>query len=215
MRATSRVMRVAARAAMRPRGRDGGERCSARRTRVVASAESWTDDERAMRRAIELAEDAGARGEVPVGAVLVDGDTGRVVAEAANACEADGDPTAHAELRCIRAGAVALGNWRHLRRATMYVTLEPCAMCAGGILQSRVGRVVYGARNPLLGADGSWVSIMRAREDGEGGVGSAVRPHAFSPDVEVVEGVLAEETGALMKEFFKRRRTQPEWSPPK
>ena len=202
----SAVARVAA-----TRRRPAVEGCLARRR--VASRASRADDERVMRRAIALARDAGARGEVPVGAVLVERDTGRVVAEAVNACEADGDPTAHAELRCARAGAAALGNWRHLRRTTMYVTLEPCAMCAGGLLQSRVGRVVYGARNPLLGGDGSWVNVLRGGGGGEDG--SATRPHAFSPDVEVVGGVLAEETGALMTDFFKRRRTLPEWSAPK
>lgn len=176
-----------------------------------ADATTTTRDHRAMKRALELARDAGARGEIPIGAVLIDDETGETVAEASNACEATNDPTAHAEMRLIRAGAEAMrGNWRSLKRTTMVVTLEPCAMCAGAILQSRVGSVVYGAKNTLLGADGSWVSMLRKESVGEDG--APCRPHAFTPDITVRGGVMAEETGALMKEFFKRRRTLGTWS---
>jgi len=202
------------------RGRDA--RRGGRVDRRWAASGTTTDDDandddddddhaRRMRRAIELARVAGDAGEVPIGAVLVDEETGEVVAEAANACEGDGDPTAHAEMRVIRLGAEKLGGWRHLKRTRMYVTLEPCAMCAGAILQSRVGGVTYGAKNTLLGADGSWVSMMRREFVGEDG--GPVRPHAFTPELDVRGGVLAEETGTLMKEFFKRRRTLGSWSP--
>jgi len=196
------------------RGRDArrGGRVD-RRWAASGTTTTTTDDDdaRRMRRAIELARVAGDAGEVPIGAVLVDEETGEVVAEAANACEGDGDPTAHAEMRVIRLGAEKLGGWRHLKRTRMYVTLEPCAMCAGAILQSRVGGVTYGAKNTLLGADGSWVSMMRREFVGEDG--GPVRPHAFTPELDVRGGVLAEETGTLMKEFFKRRRTLGSWSP--
>ena len=96
-------------------------------------------------------------------------------------------PTAHAEMRLIRLGAERLGGWRHLKRTRMYVTLEPCAMCAGAILQSRVGGVTYGAKNTLLGADGSWVSMMRREFVGE--EGGPARPHAFTPELDVRGGV--------------------------
>jgi len=177
----------------------------------TTDAETATRDARAMKRALELAREAGRRGEIPIGAVLIDDETGETVAEASNACEATDDPTAHAEMRLIRAGAEAMGgNWRALKRTTMVVTLEPCAMCAGAILQSRVGSVVYGAKNTLLGADGSWVSMLRKESVGDDA--GPRRPHAFTPDLKVRGGVMAEETGALMKEFFKRRRTLGTWS---
>ena len=143
---------------------------------------------------------------MPIAAVLVDATTGEVVAEAANRCERDGDPTAHAEMLLIRLGAEKLGGWRHLKRTRMYVTLEPCAMCAGAILQSRVGGVTYGARNALLGADGSWAALLR-NEDVGGSERAPVRAHPFTPDLDVKGGVLAEETGEAMREFFRRRRT--------
>eukprot|EP00240_Pyramimonas_obovata_P014884 CAMPEP_0118925458 /NCGR_PEP_ID=MMETSP1169-20130426/3345_1 /TAXON_ID=36882 /ORGANISM="Pyramimonas obovata, Strain CCMP722" /LENGTH=193 /DNA_ID=CAMNT_0006866765 /DNA_START=228 /DNA_END=805 /DNA_ORIENTATION=+ len=98
--------------------------------------------------------------EVPVGAVIVH--DGRVVAEAHNITEQTGDPTAHAEMLCIRQAASALGGWRQLREAILYVTLEPCVMCAGALLQARMGTIVYGAPNHLLGGDGSWVSLFNS-----------------------------------------------------
>jgi tRNA(adenine34) deaminase len=111
-----------------------------------------------MRLALHQAQLAADAGEVPVGAVLVSSD-GEVLATACNQTERSADPTAHAELVCIRGAAAARGAWR-LLHATLYVTLEPCPMCAGALLQSRVGTVVYGARNTLLGADGSWISML-------------------------------------------------------
>ncbi|PSC77002.1 tRNA(adenine(34)) chloroplastic [Micractinium conductrix] len=119
-----------------------------------------------MRLALEQATAAAADDEVPVGAVLVSA-SGEVLAAARNATERSADPTAHAELLCIRSAATAVGGWR-LLDATLYVTLEPCPMCAGALLQARVGTVVYGARNPLLGADGSWISMLPRAADAGG-----------------------------------------------
>ncbi|GAB4813126.1 hypothetical protein N2152v2_000172 [Parachlorella kessleri] len=118
-----------------------------------------------MRLALAGAAKAAALGEVPVGAVLVS-EAGEVLAAAHNQVEATGDPTAHAEMLCLRRGAAAAGGWR-LLGATLYVTLEPCPMCAGALLQARVGGLVYGARNQLLGADGSWIAML-PREAGSG-----------------------------------------------
>ena len=116
----------------------------------------------------------------------------------------------------MRAGAAALRGWQALPGATLYVTLEPCAMCAGALLQARVGALVWGARNPLLGADGSWVRLL-----GEGGDADAApaaadayvappapRPHAFTPRLVVRRGVLAAECGQLMRDFFRERRAE-------
>ena len=103
-----------------------------------------------MSRAIALAESAGVAGEVPVGAVIVDA-TGTLIAEAENRRERDKDPTAHAEILALRYSGLALQNW-HLNQCTLYVTLEPCPMCAGAITQARLGLLVYGADDPKTGA---------------------------------------------------------------
>ncbi|KAL4860024.1 tRNA(adenine(34)) deaminase [Chlorella vulgaris] len=115
-------------------------------------------DRHYMQLALEQAQLAFDAGEVPVGAVLVSA-SGEVLAAAHNSTEASSDPTAHAELLCIRQAATSQGAWR-LLDATLFVTLEPCPMCAGALLQSRVGTLVYGARNTLLGADGSWIAML-------------------------------------------------------
>ena len=110
---------------------------------------------------------------------------------------------------CVRAASGALRGWHELPRATLYVTLEPCAMCAGALLQARVGALVWGARNPLLGADGSWVSLLGdggLTDDAEGA--AAQRPHAFHPRMVVRRGVLADECGQLMRDFFRSRRAE-------
>ena len=130
-----------------------------------------------MRLALAEAREAASNQEVPVGAVLVRHATGEVLAAHHNSVLVEEDPTAHAELKCIREGARALGTWRRLAETTLYVTLEPCPMCAGGILNARLGAVVWGAPNPLIGADGSWVNLMGDAasddddDDGSGGGG--------------------------------------------
>jgi tRNA(adenine34) deaminase len=152
------------------------------------------DHDRFMDQAIEQAKLAYSSGEVPVGAVLVNPD-GKVVSRGFNKTETEGDPTSHAEMNCIRQASGMRGGWR-LLDCTLYVTLEPCPMCAGAILQSRVGAVVYGARNALLGADGSWIQMFDRQ-----------RAHPFHPRIHVVSGVREEECARLMKNFFRERRT--------
>lgn len=147
------------------------------------------DDEFYMQRALELARAAAARGEVPVGALVVRG--GAVIAESANRREEAKDPTAHAELLAIQAAARELGGWR-LTGTTLYVTLEPCAMCAGALVLARVERLVYGADDPKAGAVRS---LYRLVED-----------ERLNHRLEVVRGVLAAECGELLREFFRRRR---------
>lgn len=142
-----------------------------------------------MRVALAAARLAGARGEVPVGAVLVQ--AGRVVATRGNERELRHDPTAHAEMLVLRDAAALLGGWRVLD-ATLYVTLEPCPMCAGALLQARVARLVYGAADPKGGAAGTVLDITS----------HPVLNHT----VEVTSGVLAEEAALLLREFFETRR---------
>jgi tRNA(adenine34) deaminase len=146
-------------------------------------------DERFMRRAIELAKAAGERGDVPVGAVVVK--NGEIIAEGYNTREAFGNALGHAEISAIDAACKALGGWR-LDGCTLYVTLEPCAMCAGAIVNSRVPRVVFGAKDSVAGGMGSVWSIHRNPTSRIG--------------VEVIDGCLADECRALLREFFENRR---------
>ncbi|WBU37032.1 tRNA adenosine(34) deaminase TadA [Homoserinibacter sp. YIM 151385] len=148
------------------------------------------DDERWMRRALEIAAAATRTGDVPVGAVLLDAD-GAVLAEAGNERELLGDPTAHAEVLAIRRGAEARGGWR-LEGATLVVTLEPCVLCAGAILAARIPRVVFGAWDEKAGAVGSVHELLRDRR--------------LNHRVEVVAGVLAEEASAQLRAFFDAHR---------
>jgi tRNA(adenine34) deaminase len=145
-----------------------------------------------MRAAIAEARAAAAGGEVPVGAVVVSA-AGELLARAHNRRERDQDPLAHAELLVLGAAARAAGSWR-LAGATLYVTLEPCAMCAGAIVLARVARVVYGAADPKAGFCGS--------------LGDLVRDPRLNHRADVVAGVEAEACGALLREFFAglRRR---------
>ena len=143
-----------------------------------------------MSRAFEVAREAGGRGEVPVGAVLVDSE-GREVASAGNDVEARKDGTAHAELIVLQQGSARLGEWR-LTGCTLYVTKEPCAMCAGAIVNCRVGLLVYGAPDPRMGAAGGALDIT-----GFGGM--LHRP-------KVLSGILADESSELLREFFRNRR---------
>lgn len=145
-----------------------------------------------MHIALQHARDAAQRGEVPVGAVVVD-PVGNIVGAGANTRESDGDPLAHAEVVALRAAAAALGTWR-LDDCTLVVTLEPCTMCAGAVVQSRVGRLVFGAHDEKAGAVGSLWDVVRDPRI----------PHR----VEVVSGVRAEDCAALLTEFFADRRSR-------
>ena len=142
-----------------------------------------------MGRALELARRAQEQGEVPVGAVLVKDDT--AVGEGWNRPIGAHDPTAHAEIQALRAAASGLGNYR-LPGTTLYVTLEPCVMCAGAIIHARVARVVYAARDPKTGAAGSVFDILDTDRLNH-------RP-------EVEAGVLAEDSAELLRGFFRQRR---------
>lgn len=147
------------------------------------------NDAKYMREALLLARQAEAAGEVPVGAVLVK--DGAVVGSGWNHPIGTHDPTAHAEVAALRAAAHMLGNYR-LTGTTLYVTLEPCAMCAGALVHARVKRLVYGAADPKAGAAGSVFDITRTP--------------ALNHRLEVEGGVLVEECGALLKGFFAQRR---------
>jgi tRNA(adenine34) deaminase len=142
-----------------------------------------------MRRALELAACAEAEGEVPVGAVLVH--EGRVLAEAWNRPISCNDPTAHAEILALREAGEQLGNYR-LPGVTLYVTLEPCAMCAGAMVHARVQRLVFGAADPRTGAAGSVFDLLRSP--------------ALNHQVDVEGGVLAQECAAQLRSFFQRKR---------
>jgi tRNA(adenine34) deaminase len=142
-----------------------------------------------MRRALALAARAEAEGEVPVGALLVLGD--QVIAEGWNRPIASNDPTAHAEIVAMRAAGQALGNYR-LLDTTLYVTMEPCPMCAGALMHARVKRLVYGAPDLRAGAVGTVIDVP----------GSAAVNHAL----EVTSGVLEDECRAVLQAFFRARR---------
>ena len=166
------------------------------KNRAVNSGEPPVDDEadqRFMREALKEAQAAADAGEVPVGAVLVD--NGVIVARAGNRTLRDGDPTAHAEMLVLREGAKVAKNHR-LTNATLYVTLEPCPMCAGGIVQARPSRVVFGASDPRMGAVGGALSLFDLP-------GINHRPW-------VRRGVLADDAKALLTTFFAQRRTVKE-----
>lgn len=146
-------------------------------------------DDRFMRLALDEAAGAIAHDDVPVGAVLVRGS--EVVASAGNERELSGDPTAHAEILCLRAAAEATRTWR-LTDTTMYVTLEPCPMCAGALVAARVARLVYGPQDPVAGAALSLYNI--------------VQDPRLNHSLEITTGVLAEESAALLRSFFEGRR---------
>lgn len=147
-------------------------------------------DRLAMQRALELAAEAADAAEIPVGAVVLDAD-GRVLAEGRNTREATHDPTGHAEIEAIRAAASVRGSW-NLDGCTLVVTLEPCVMCAGAILQARIGRVVFGAWDDKAGAAGSMYDVLRDRR----------LPYR----AEVIGGVDEHESIALLRAFFADRR---------
>lgn len=142
-----------------------------------------------MARALEQARVAAALGEVPVGAVLVHG--ARILAEGHNLTRTTGDPTAHAEVVTLRRGAGRLGDWR-LLGTTLYVTLEPCAMCAGAIVLARVPRVVYAAADPKAGMAGT--------------LGDLLQDPRLNHRASVTSGILSESSARLLQDFFKERR---------
>jgi tRNA(adenine34) deaminase len=142
-----------------------------------------------MRRALSEAQRAFAEDEVPVGAVLVR--EGRLIARAHNRPIHLNDPSAHAEILALRRAARKLGNYR-LAGSTLYVTIEPCAMCAGAIVHARLKRVVFGARDPKAGASGSALTVLNHPK--------------LNHQVEVVEGILAEECATILRNFFRGRR---------
>jgi len=146
-------------------------------------------DETFMQRALELARQAEAEGEVPVGAVLVR-DT-EIIAEGFNRPIISHDPTAHAEIAALRAGARALGNYR-LTGTTLYVTLEPCPMCAGAMVHARVGRLVYGATDPRAGAAGTVFDLTRGEP--------------LNHRIEVESGVLGDQAAEMLRAFFRAKR---------
>lgn len=147
------------------------------------------DDHRFMQMALDMAEDAAKAGEVPVGALLVR--QGHVVCGAANMPINEYDASAHAEIRAIRDGGRFLGNYR-LVDCTLYVTLEPCCMCAGAIIHARLSRVVFGAKDPRTGAAGSQFQVL---------------PHPAHNHQPIVEGgLMAQECADLLKSFFASRR---------
>jgi tRNA(adenine34) deaminase len=151
---------------------------------------TWTEEDQGfMRAALAEAKVALAANEVPVGAVVVR--NGEVIGRGLNRPVQDNDPTAHAEVMALRAAAVEEGNYR-LNDTTLYVTLEPCAMCVGAMLNARIGRVVFGAYDPKAGAAGSVVNLCDNRE--------------LNHRVEVNGGLMADQCGALLQKFFESRR---------
>jgi tRNA(adenine34) deaminase len=157
-------------------------------------SEAGLQEEHFMRLALREAERARELGDVPIGAVVVR--AGEVIATGRNERELRQDPTAHAEILALREAARADGSWRVLE-ATLYVTLEPCAMCAGAIVLARVPRVVYGASDPKAGAAGSVLDILGDRSE----IGQRLNHRP-----EVQGGLLGEECGELLSEFFASRR---------
>ncbi|HET7627749.1 MAG TPA: tRNA adenosine(34) deaminase TadA [Bacillales bacterium] len=149
------------------------------------------NDEKYMKRAMAKAKEAAAIGEVPIGAVIVQGD--EIIAAAHNLRETEQQATAHAELLVIEEACRKTGFWR-LTGCTLYVTLEPCAMCSGAIVQSRIERVVYGAADPKGGCAGTLMNLLQESR--------------FNHCAEVTAGVLAEECGQMLSDFFKALRNR-------
>ncbi|MHB1796104.1 MAG: tRNA adenosine(34) deaminase TadA [Acidobacteriaceae bacterium] len=150
----------------------------------AAPDESW------LREALAQAEEAQAAGEVPIGAVVL-GPDGALIARGQNRVIRDHDPTAHAEIVALRAAGLALKNYR-LEQCTLYVTLEPCAMCAGAMIHARIARLAFGAFDPKAGAVGSVLTVLNHPQ--------------LNRQIEVTGGILAEECGDLLRRFFQSRR---------
>lgn len=154
------------------------------------------DDSIFMREALSLAREAAACGEVPVGAVVVD-PLGEIIGRGFNQPIGRCDPSAHAEILALRKAAERLENYR-LPGCTLYVTLEPCAMCAGAMLHARLARVVFGAADPKTGASGSVIDLFAETR--------------LNHHTEISGGVMAQECGALLSEFFAIRRSRTAWA---
>ncbi|KQT43609.1 MULTISPECIES: tRNA adenosine(34) deaminase TadA [unclassified Methylophilus] len=150
-------------------------------------------DQDYMRMAIALAEEAASLGEVPVGAIIVK--NGEVIGRGRNAPISLNDPTAHAEIQAMREAAKHLGNYR-LVDCTLYVTLEPCAMCSGAIQHARISRLVYGASDPKTGCCGSVINLMAENK--------------LNHHCEVTSNVIGDECGSLLSSFFRQRRLDKE-----
>ncbi|MBD2811799.1 tRNA adenosine(34) deaminase TadA [Xenorhabdus sp. Vera] len=159
-------------------------------TKIYTVTEIYSD-EYWMRRAMELAMQAQAQGEIPVGAVLVADN--KIISQGFNLPITEHDPTAHAEIIALRRGGIQLQNYR-LLNTTLYVTLEPCIMCAGAMVHSRIQRLVYGASDMKTGAAGSLIDILR-------------HP-GMNHQIEITSGILAEECSTMLSSFFKQRREQ-------
>lgn len=142
-----------------------------------------------MKMALDLARQAGSKGEVPIGAILVY--KRKIIGQGANQKEEKQNALYHAELLALNQGAQALGTW-WLEGCTLYVTLEPCSMCAGALINTRVSRLVYGAKNPRFGACGSAIDLLKSP--------------ASNHKIEVVSGCMEKETGDLLSSFFKNLR---------
>jgi tRNA(adenine34) deaminase len=147
------------------------------------------DDQEAMQAALEEARLAGEAGEVPIGAVVVC--DGEIVARGQNRVLRDLDPTAHAEIVALRAAAAAIGNYR-LSGCTLYVTLEPCAMCAGAMIHARIDKLVYAAADPKAGAAGSVLAVLNHPQ--------------LNHQMQVEQGILADDSAELLRSFFRERR---------
>ncbi len=150
----------------------------------------WQPHQQSMARAVLLAEEAAAAGEVPVGAIIIDGDQ-NILGKGYNQVETLNDPTAHAEMIALSAAFESLGS-KYLEGCTLYVTLEPCPMCAGALVWSKIDRVVFGASDPRAGACGSVFNISSNKQ--------------LNHRLEVVQGVLEADCEHLLKEFFQARR---------
>ena len=143
-----------------------------------------------MKQALAEAKKAGTEGEIPIGAVIVR--NGEIIAAARNMREKENDATSHAEIIAIREAGKKIGSWR-LSECDMYVTLEPCPMCAGALIQSRIRTLYYGASDPKAGAAGSVVNLLSIKD--------------FNHKVDVIAGILEDECASLLKEFFKDLRS--------
>jgi tRNA(adenine34) deaminase len=161
--------------------------------RICRTMKPMISDLEAMRAALAEARKAAEAGEVPIGSVVVH--DGEIIARGQNSVIRTSDPTAHAEIVAMRHAAGVLGNYR-LKGCTVYVTLEPCAMCAGAMIHARIDRLVYGAADPKAGACGSVLSVLNHPQ--------------LNHQMQVGQGVLGEQCGELLRVFFRDRRVKPE-----